>query len=58
MLSPTQKINNLSITNATPITPNYEICAVVWHIGIACQMMVIAEPTPDNDLCPIGKCIF
>ena len=45
----TQKIDNLIITPATSIdvvTPNCEICGVLGHVMVECQLL--AEPTPDQ----------
>lgn len=45
-----QNIDNLSITlagTAISVTPNYKIYRVAGQIGVACQMMVVTEPTPD-----------
>lgn len=46
-----QKLDNLSIAftaTAVIVTPNCEICGVVGHVGVACQFMVVIEPTPDQ----------
>lgn len=45
-----QKIDNWGITcvaTTIVVTLNCEICETDIHIDVACQIMVVAEPTPE-----------